>query len=89
MACLPAGSGLANLLCSALVVQGMTIKEARSSVYMFDINGLLESSRTDLVDFQLPYAHKHAPTIIGVSEDVSLKSEQPVPLTFHLCILQR
>src|ERR1700720_121284 len=48
---------------------------------MFDVNGLLESSRTDLVDFQKPYAHKHAPnkdfvpaiesikptTIIGVS----------------------
>jgi malate dehydrogenase (oxaloacetate-decarboxylating)(NADP+) len=29
---------------------------------MFDINGLLEDTRTDLVDFQKPYAHKHAPT---------------------------
>jgi malate dehydrogenase (oxaloacetate-decarboxylating)(NADP+) len=29
---------------------------------MFDVNGLLESTRTDLVDFQLPYAHPHAPT---------------------------
>src|SRR6202041_778698 len=28
----------------------------------FDINGLLESTRTDLVDFQKPYAHKYAPT---------------------------
>jgi malate dehydrogenase (oxaloacetate-decarboxylating)(NADP+) len=57
-----AGIGLANLLCSALVQQGMTLKDAQSRVYMFDINGLLESSRTDLVDFQKPYAHKHAPT---------------------------
>ena len=57
-----AGIGLANLLCSALVAQGMTLKDAQSSVYMFDINGLLESTRTDLVDFQKPYAHKHAPT---------------------------
>ncbi len=57
-----AGIGLANLLCSALVAQGMTLKEAQSHVYMFDINGLLESTRTDLVDFQNPYAHKHAPT---------------------------
>ena len=57
-----AGIGLANLLCSALVQQGMTLKDAQSHVYMFDINGLLESSRTDLVDFQKPYAHKHAPT---------------------------
>jgi malate dehydrogenase (oxaloacetate-decarboxylating)(NADP+) len=57
-----AGIGLANLLCSALVAQGMPLKEAQSRVYMFDINGLLESTRTDLVDFQKPYAHPHTPT---------------------------
>jgi malate dehydrogenase (oxaloacetate-decarboxylating)(NADP+) len=76
-----AGIGLANLLCSALVAQGMTLEDAQSRVHMFDVNGLLESTRTDLVDFQLPYAHSHAPcddfvaaiesirptTIIGVS----------------------
>jgi malate dehydrogenase (oxaloacetate-decarboxylating)(NADP+) len=57
-----AGIGLANLLCSALVAQGLTLKEAQSRVYMFDINGLLESTRKDLVDFQKPYAHQHVPT---------------------------
>ena len=57
-----AGIGLANLLCSALVDQGMTLEDARSSVHMFDVHGLLESTRTDLVDFQRPYAHPHAPT---------------------------
>ena len=76
-----AGIGLADLLCSALVAQGMSLKDAQSRVYMFDINGLLEASRTDLLDFQKPYAHQHAPardfiaaiesikpsTIIGVS----------------------
>ena len=76
-----AGIGLANLLCSALVAQGMTLEDAQSRVHMFDVNGLLESTRTDLVDFQLSYAHPHAPcddfvaaiesirptTIIGVS----------------------
>jgi len=76
-----AGVGLANLLCSALAQEGMSEEEARSHVYMFDVNGLLVSSRTDLADFQRPYAHDHAPmkdfttaieelkptTIIGVS----------------------
>jgi len=57
-----AGIGLANLLCSALVAQGISLKEAQSRVYMFDINGLLEASRKDLLDFQKPYAHQHAPT---------------------------
>jgi malate dehydrogenase (oxaloacetate-decarboxylating)(NADP+) len=57
-----AGIGLANLLSSALVAQGMSLKEAQSRVYMFDVNGLLEASRRDLLDFQKPYAHQHAPT---------------------------
>src|SRR5262245_22160953 len=68
-----AGIGLANLLCSALVDQGMTLKDAQSRVYMFDINGLLESTRTDLVDFQKPYAHKHAPTRDFVAAIESIK----------------
>jgi malate dehydrogenase (oxaloacetate-decarboxylating)(NADP+) len=68
-----AGIGLADLLCSALVKQGMTLKEAQSRVYMFDINGLLESARTDLVDFQKPYAHKHAPTRDFVAAIESIK----------------
>ena len=68
-----AGIGLANLLCSALVDQGMSLKEAQSRVYMFDVNGLLESTRTDLVDFQLPYAHKHAPTRDFVAAIESIK----------------
>jgi malate dehydrogenase (oxaloacetate-decarboxylating)(NADP+) len=68
-----AGIGLANLLCSALVGQGMKLKDAQSRVYMFDVNGLLESSRTDLVDFQKPYAHKHAPTKDFVAAMRSIK----------------
>jgi len=40
---------------------------------MFDVNGLLESSRTDLVDFQKPYAHKHAPTRDFVAAIESIK----------------
>src|SRR5437870_3078087 len=68
-----AGIGLADLLCSALVAQGMTLKDAQSRVYMFDVNGLLESSRADLVDFQKPYAHRHAPTKDFVAAIESIK----------------
>jgi len=68
-----AGIGLANLLCSALVAQGMALKDAQSRVYMFDVNGLLESTRSDLVDFQKPYAHKHAPTRDFVTAIESIK----------------
>jgi malate dehydrogenase (oxaloacetate-decarboxylating)(NADP+) len=76
-----AAIGLADLICSAMVQEGMSIKDAQARVYMFDINGLLDDSRKDLFDFQKPYAHKHTPvrdfvaaiesikptTIIGVS----------------------
>jgi malate dehydrogenase (oxaloacetate-decarboxylating)(NADP+) len=68
-----AGIGLAGLLCSALVAQGMTLKDAQSRVYMFDVNGLLESTRKDLVDFQKPYAHQHAPTRDFVAAIESVK----------------
>jgi malate dehydrogenase (oxaloacetate-decarboxylating)(NADP+) len=68
-----AGTGLANLLCSALVQQGMSLKDAQSRVYMFDINGLLETTRTDLVDFQKPYAHQQAPTRDFVAAIESIK----------------
>jgi malate dehydrogenase (oxaloacetate-decarboxylating)(NADP+) len=68
-----AGIGLANLLCAALVAQGITLKEAQSRVYMFDINGLLENTRKDLVDFQQPYAHQHKPTRDFVAAIESIK----------------
>lgn len=68
-----AGIGLADLLCSALVQEGLTLEQARSRVYMFDIDGLLETRRTDLVDFQKPYAHAHAPTRDFVTAIDSIK----------------
>jgi hypothetical protein len=40
---------------------------------MFDINGLLASTRKDLVDFQKPYAHQHAPTRDFVTAIESIK----------------
>jgi malate dehydrogenase (oxaloacetate-decarboxylating)(NADP+) len=51
----------------------MTLKDAQSRVYMFDINGLLEPTRKDLVDFQTPYAHQHAPTKDFVAAIESIK----------------
>ena len=68
-----AGIGLANLLCSALVAEGMSLKAAQDSVWMFDVHGLLQSKRTDLVDFQTPYAHDHPPTDDFVAAIESIK----------------
>ncbi len=68
-----AGIGLADLLCTAMVQEGLTLNDAQGRVYLFDINGLLETTRTDLVDFQKPYAHKHAPTRDFVAAIESIK----------------
>jgi malate dehydrogenase (oxaloacetate-decarboxylating)(NADP+) len=68
-----AGIGLADLLCSGMVQEGLTLKDAQQHVYMFDINGLLETTRPDLVDFQKPYAHKHPPTRDFVAAIESIK----------------
>jgi malate dehydrogenase (oxaloacetate-decarboxylating)(NADP+) len=68
-----AAIGLSDLLCSALVAQGMTLKDAQSRIHLFDINGLLESTRKDLADFQKPYAHQHAPTRDFVAAIESIK----------------
>jgi len=56
-----------------MVQEGLTLQQAQSRVYMFDINGLLEDTRKDLVDFQKPYAHKHAPTRDFVAAIESIK----------------
>jgi len=68
-----AGIGLANLLCSAMIQEGLSLTQAQSRVYMFDISGLLEDTRKDLVDFQKPYAHKHPPTRDFVAAIESIK----------------
>src|SRR3984885_9891605 len=67
-----AGIGIADLIASALTVDGLTLDQARARISHFDINGLLEPSRTDLFDFQRPYAHPYAPSrdFVSVIEDL-------------------
>jgi malate dehydrogenase (oxaloacetate-decarboxylating)(NADP+) len=68
-----AAIGLADLLVSAMVRQGIKTKDAQDRVHMFDINGLLEDTRKDLFDFQKPYAHRHSPTRDFVAAVESIK----------------
>ncbi|WP_394827613.1 NAD-dependent malic enzyme [Pendulispora albinea] len=57
-----AGLGIAGLLTQAMVLDGLSLDQARSQIAFFDVHGLIESTRTDLHAFQKPYAHAHAPT---------------------------
>ena len=56
-----AGTGIAELISQAMALEGMDIAEARRRNALFDINGLWSTSRTDLADFQKPFAQDRAP----------------------------
>jgi len=56
-----AGAGIAELISLAMTMDGMDIREARSRNALFDVNGLLVTSRTDLADFQKPFAQGRGP----------------------------
>jgi malate dehydrogenase (oxaloacetate-decarboxylating)(NADP+) len=51
-----AGTGIAELISQAMAMEGMDIAEARKRNALFDINGLIVTSRTDLAEFQKPFA---------------------------------
>ena len=56
-----AGTGIAELISLAMTMHGADISEARSRNALFDINGLLVTSRTDLADFQKPFVQDRPP----------------------------
>jgi malate dehydrogenase (oxaloacetate-decarboxylating)(NADP+) len=56
-----AGTGIAELISQAMAMEGMEIGEARRRNALFDINGLLVTSRADLADFQKPFAQDRTP----------------------------
>ena len=87
-----AATGIAELISQAMVLEGLDIAGARARNSLFDINGLMVKSRTDLAAFQKPFALDHAPVshfvdavralrptgIIGVSTVPKLFNQQVI-----------
>jgi len=68
-----AGVGISDLLTEAMALEGLSGEQARARIWLFNRNGLIESTRGDLSDVQRPYAHHHAPTADFVAAIESLK----------------
>jgi malate dehydrogenase (oxaloacetate-decarboxylating)(NADP+) len=56
-----AATGIAELISLAMEQEGMDPAAARRRNALFDIKGLLVTSRTDLADFQKSFAQEHPP----------------------------
>lgn len=57
-----AAFGIADMLVRKFERDGLTKEDAYRQVYMFDVNGLLVKSRTDLTEHQKPFAHESDPS---------------------------
>jgi malate dehydrogenase (oxaloacetate-decarboxylating)(NADP+) len=53
-----AAFGIADMLVHKFLKDGLSREEALQHIWMFDVNGLLVKSRTDLAEYQLQFAHE-------------------------------
>ena len=56
-----AATGIGDLMVEALIEEGLSRKEAISRLWFLNGRGLIVKSTENLRDYQLPYAHDHAP----------------------------
>jgi malate dehydrogenase (oxaloacetate-decarboxylating)(NADP+) len=88
-----AGTGIAELISLAMMEEGLSVGEARARCWLVDVNGLIESSRTDLAEFQKPFAHRHAPLKDFLSAVESIKPTgiigvSTVPKLFNQAVIE-
>lgn len=56
-----AGVGIADILCQAMVEEGLPLEDARHRCWLVDSQGLVCDSRENLAHHKLVYAHHHEP----------------------------
>jgi malate dehydrogenase (oxaloacetate-decarboxylating)(NADP+) len=68
-----AATGIAELISQAMALEGMDITEARGRNGLFNTRGLVVTSRSDLRDFQKPFAQDRGPVSTFVDAIKTLK----------------
>jgi malate dehydrogenase (oxaloacetate-decarboxylating)(NADP+) len=88
-----AATGIADLMTSAFVNEGLSASDARRHLWFVDVNGLVVKSRTDLMDHNRPYAHDARP--MGFEEAIDavrphvLIGATGAPGTFTKSVVER
>jgi len=89
-----AGTGIAELIVSALVSEGMAEDEARKRCWFIDSQGLVVKSREKLASHKVPFAHEHEfiadpLTIVEKLRPTALIGVSGKPGTFSREILEK
>lgn len=54
-----AATGIADLMVTAFQEKGLSEEDSRNHLWFVDVKGLVVSNRQDLMEHNIPYAHKH------------------------------
>ena len=88
-----AATGIADLMTTALIDEGLSPDDARRHLWFVDVNGLVVRGRADLMEHNLPYAHDHQP--LGFVEAIDairphvLIGATGAPGTFTQTVIER
>ena len=88
-----AATGIAELVSEAMALEGMPIEQARGRSWLYDVNGLVAASRADLMEFQRPFAHDHAPVgsfveAIEALRPTAIIGVSTVPKLFNQAVIE-
>jgi malate dehydrogenase (oxaloacetate-decarboxylating)(NADP+) len=88
-----AATGIAELISEAMALEGLSLEQARGRNFLYDIHGLVTRERTDLSDFQTPFAHEHPAVASFVAaietiEPTAIIGVSTVPKLFNQAVIE-